>query len=145
MSFLKKIFGTKPGGSFVGNLFRSAVKMVPIVGGAVGGALDASFEKKQQALADKSASEAIAKQQPTVDNVMSNGGFPDKSSIFQQGQADNPYMLNEVKISPQRQSTNIDLDWKNGRIKYDTNPNASSNNMLMFGLLGLGAVMLLKK
>lgn len=35
MSFLKKIFKKKPGGTFMGNLFRGVASAVPIVGGTV--------------------------------------------------------------------------------------------------------------
>lgn len=146
MSFFSKLFKKQKGGSIIGNLFRGAVKAVPIVGGIVGGVADSAFEKSQAKLAEKEASNAIQSQPPTVDNIVSNAGFPTPSSTFQTGQYDNPTQLGGVTITPQRQSTAIDVDWKRGRVKYNDNPNGGDNNqMLLFGMLGLGAIMLLNK
>jgi hypothetical protein len=156
MSFISKLF-KKPkdgSGSIMGNLFRKAVNFVPVVGPAIGAAASSVFEIKQAALqqkqlAEQQASQAIANAPPTVANIMGASGYPSPSTVFPQGQANNPLALNEVGITAPRptipQNLNIDVDWKKGRVQLDNSSGTQNNNMLMFGMLGLGALVLLNK
>lgn len=157
MSFISKLF-KKPAdgsGSIMGNLFRKAVNFVPVVGPAIGAVAQTAFDAKQakiqqEQLAAAQASQAIANAPPTVDNIMGASGYPSQSAVFPQGQANNPLALNEVGITAQRkaaepQSLNVDVDWKNGRVQLDNSSGTQNNGMLMFGMLGLGALVLLKK
>lgn len=74
MSFFSNLFKRKPGGTFVGNLIRGAVKSVPVVGGLLGnGAMMIS-----QVDADKrdlSDADFEAKYNATKSNVASDGSI----------------------------------------------------------------------
>lgn len=152
MSFLSKIFSSKNSiknggtGTFFGKLIRGASSAIPIVGGAVSGMLNEAAEKKAAEVAQKKADE-LAAQQPTVANITSNAGMPTVSSVFPNGA--NATQLNDVTISANRMQSNpvntdFSLDWKNGKISSSSN-SGTDNKMLLYGLLGLGAIMMLNK
>ncbi|QNK64248.1 hypothetical protein H7F33_07125 [Pedobacter sp. PAMC26386] len=154
MSFLSKIFKKKPGGTFLGNLLRGAVKQIPIVGEVVGngankielGQTKTNAQLQKESLTVPSVSEQIATTPPTPANIMGTAGYPSPSAVFQTGQADNPNQLANVGITAPRINpipVSVDVDWKNGRVQYGNT--APDNSMLLYGMLGLGALMMLNK
>lgn len=166
MSFLSKLFSKQKGGSLVGNLLRGVSKSIPLIGGSLGnggnmvitddgktaaqvagvsvGGYNSAVGAGQNPIADKMAAQAAT---PQAIMANSTAGMPTVSSVYPNGaEATN---LNDVTISSPRiqqlpQNTNFDLDWKNGRVSTSTSQGAD-NKMLLYGLLGLGAIMVLNK
>jgi hypothetical protein len=87
MSFLKNLFKKKPGGSFFGNLLRSATSAIPIIGGTVVGTGANKIELGQTKTNAQLAKEATFAGVPA--SVEANGDIAIKQP------------LNEVNITAQ--------------------------------------------
>lgn len=150
MSFFKRLI--KGVGKAVGTVAKvvgsSALSAVPIVGGVASKAFDALTSKKET----PPPSQVIAESPPTVGSIIDNSGYPVKSDVFPNG-AD-PTMLEPVTIKAPKTAAassnpfniNLNLDTKNGKYSADVNNQQSpvNGNLLLYGMLGLGAIMLLK-
>lgn len=128
MSFLKKIFKAKPGGSKLGNLFRSAVSVVPIVGKTASAVLTAAQQKRVQVLADRETT--FAGQSAT----QSADGTFNISQPLNEVTVSSPLTINSVKeVNPVLKGIGDVASYLGGRATEKTTVGADNKTLLIVG------------